>query len=291
MLLDIFERLRSGTYVGDIKDLNADHYHSLDKYISSSQLKYLHAKSPKHYYHKYIAKEIPPEAPTSNMILGSAVHDKISGHFNKTFYVAAKADGRTKEGKAQRLMQIEEAGQRQIIDDETDTLASKITDSVLDNEPAAKLLRNAEKEASFFWTCPFSGLKLRSRIDALSDDYFVELKTATDASPNGFQRQCYNLNYDLSLFHYGEGLRVLNNKMCLGYFIVVETSAPFTVQCYKASDELFESGRIKWLEATSKLSAADKNSIWPSYSSEEYLDLYPPKWADKGKLVLVEDEV
>lgn len=271
---------------GEVFGLSNKAYHDMHDSWSSTALKYMHSNSPFHFKAKYIDRTLPPDEPTKQMHLGSMDHSLILTplDFDKEFFVMPDVDRRTKEGKAIALEAETKAEGRTIVSESERQLALAIQMHVLQNPHASRLLRGGRPEVSYFWQCPFSNLRFRSKVDYVTDGYFVELKTTKSANPRDFERHAYNLHYDLSAFHYREGMRILGlaeRKPC--YFIVVETEAPYAVQVFEADDSFFESGHSKWLDAVTKLEAGVKHNQWPGYfvgfDEGELPKLSAPSWA------------
>lgn len=280
--------LLAGEFTGSVLNLPAEIYHALP-YVSSSQLKYLYAHSPQHYHAKFIAKTMPEFEPSPAMIFGTACHSKILTPllFDQEVYVCPKFDGRTKEGKELKAkIDVESAG-KVLINEAQFLDLVRIDQSVRDNPPARELLEVIISEVSLFWKCPGSGMMMKARLDGLHPEHFIELKTAKDASPSGFTKAAFNLNYDLSAAHYLEGVRNVFGFKPPVYFIVVETETPFVSQVYLASDDFIEVGHAKWLDSIMPLSKCIETDEWPGYSDvkiEPVLNLNPPKWAGKREV-------
>jgi len=269
-------------------------YHAMSSHWSSTALKYLHQTSPLHFKAKYIDKVLEQKPASDEMILGSLVHALVltPDVIEKEFVFMPECDLRTKEGKAIRDNIIGVANGRTIVDDDIRERANAIAESVVSNKQANQMLYESEREVSYFWTCPFTGLSLRSRVDAINPMYLVELKTGRDMSPSQFQRSAYNMNYDLSAAHYMEGLRQNNSERKAMCFITVETVAPYVVQCYEVSPEFLSVGHAKWLDAITKLEAGITKGHWPGFYDPEvepFPLLTPPVWAMKNVDKPVED--
>lgn len=275
--------LSVGAFKGAIKDLPHQEYHSLSKYISSSQLKLIASSSPAHYKATYIDGTADKKEPTDKMILGSLVHCLIlTPHlFESDFFVMPFLNLRTNDGKATKAELLAANPGKTAIDIDMHSQAALMRDSCLKNKQAAELLESGHKESSFFWECPFSGLRMRARADSASSKALVELKTTSDASPEAFSRHIHNMNYDVSMKHYQEGIRVLMDVSPPGYFIVLEDKPPFVCQVYKAGETVMELGHAKWIDAVSKLERGLKNNYWPGYSDDSLAiqTIECPPWA------------
>lgn len=292
---EFLSAVEDGTFRGGVLNLSNVKYHSLKKYWSSTALKYLKSTSPEHFFAKYIL-DSEPVKQTQAMLLGSLVHSLIltPDEFDKEYFVMPDLDLRTKIDK-ERKAQLVSANPGKIpVEQEMYDKARAMFDSASKNPQITELIGPAQKELSYFWECPFSGLNFRAKIDALGPMGMVELKTAQDASLEGFQRQVFNMNYDLSLVHYQKGIHAYRGfgGLIPAYFVVIESEAPYVTQVYKASDVLMELGHDKWLEAVSKLETGVKQKEWPGYyAKDEVIEIFPPAWAMPKALVeSVEDD-
>jgi exodeoxyribonuclease VIII len=281
--------LRTGEFRGVIANLPNKVYHAISNYYSSTSLKYLFGHSPMHYRAKYIDK-ILPSARSAAMLLGSVVHSLVltPDEYDSEFYVMPDVDGRTKEGKERKAQALLDCGGRDLISEYDHVTAAQICESVRSHTLSDRLLGGATVELSYFWQCPLTGLLMRSKIDGINGGDLIELKTTTDVSPSGFSRQAYNMHYDLSMAHYMEGIRVLTDERVKGYFIAVETEAPYVVQTYEASEDFIDGGHAKWLSAIQALERSLSSGVWPGYQDERidegHLMLMPPAWTVKKEI-------
>lgn len=283
-------RLEAGKFTGIVADMPNSYYHSLSEYVSSTALKSLIYKSPAHYIYN---KESGESFVSPSMRLGSAAHCKfLEPHmFNEEFRVAPKYDGRTKEGK-QIKAELDMETRTLLTEEQMEDVEGMVR-SVKSNSRAMSLVRDAIYELAFFWECPFSGLMMRAKLDGLMDDDFLEFKTCRDASPSGFSRDAYNMNYDLSLVHYRMAVEQLCEKRVGAYVFAVENTAPYVFQRYRVSDEVYETGHKKWLHAVTLMEECLRTGLWPGYVDESIEDevmLMPPSWAMK-KTISEGDEV
>jgi len=271
-----------GAFKGAVKNLANNVYHGLKSYHSSTALKYLQAKSPAHFKAKYIDPQAEQKEPTSAMILGTLVHCLLltPAEYQKEFLILPELNLRTNEGKEKKAELLAANPNKVLITDEQLSIAGAMCESARSNPQVKPLLESGHKEASFFWTCPFSGLNFKAKCDSASSKQLIELKTTSDAGPENFARHAYNMNYDLSLIHYRQGIRTIMDVKPPAYFIVIESEAPYVTQVYKASDAMLETGHAKWLEAVTKLANGMQKQEWPGYFSQaEIPELSPPAWA------------
>lgn len=282
--------LLSGKFRGTIYDMPSARYHSATAFVSSSDLKFLAKSSP---YHYYVMKEtgIGRVKQSDDMILGSLVHSLLltPDYFNDEFVLLPTLDRRTKVGREAYQLACDEAGDRIVTDTETYDMAREMVDSIKKNNHAMELLSECQKEVSYFWKCPFSGLSFRARVDACTSRYLVELKSSRLGSPSAFERQAYNMFYDLSMSHYIEGMRAQgDDSPRKGYFIVVENVAPYVCQVYEADESFMELGHSRWIDAVTRLETCKATGKWHGYSNNEVMTLSAPKWA-QSSVVLNDD--
>lgn len=282
-----------GAFKGAVKDLSNRDYHGLKKYWSSSDLKFLHSNTPAHFHYKYFGEgKGQSKKATKDMILGSLVHCLLlEPHaFESDFFVMPEINLRTNDGKAQREKLLSLHAGKLLIDVDMMIQAQYMKASCEANPKALELLREGYKELAFFWECPYSNLTFKAKTDSSRSSHFVELKTTSDASPEGFSRHAFNMNYDLSLVHYMNGIKSVFDVSPPAFFVVIESEPPYVTEVYRAGESFIQSGHDKWLKAVDKLTAGIREGKWPSYSAidSEIPILEAPSFAVKQML---KDEV
>ncbi len=282
-----FSACEIGAFSGAVTDLSNKDYHSLHKYWSSTDLKFMFSNSPLHFQFKYFPERKRDE-PTPNMILGSAVHSLIHEpkNFDKEFYKTPKFDLRKTADKELKAELEKLNPGKTALNVELYDQAHAMRDSVYKNLEAKEMLDSAVHESSFFWTCPFSGLKLRSKVDGLiPGSLFIETKTTSSGKESDFVRHIFKMNYDLSLFHYSQGIEIVGGERLTASFIVVEVEPPYAAQVFTVSleNQFWDIGHRKWLDSVSKLSSSLSSGIWPGYSVDNSKkEIVPLGWMLKG---------
>lgn len=287
-----------GAFKGAVANCNNKTYHSLKSYWSSSDLKALSSSSPAHFNAEYFLRESKVSAstgettvsrvlkerdfePTKDMILGSLVHCYLlePTQFEADFFMLPELNLRTKADRETRdQMLIENAG-KMAVTDELIAQAKAMRDSVMRNPQALRVLEPGYKEASFWWTCQFSHLNFKAKLDQSCSKHFCELKTTESCEREWFSKHADNMNYDLSLYHYREGLRNIMGLELPAYFIVVERNPPHVCQVYRVGDMFWETGHAKWLRALEQLEIGLAKDLWPGYFDEnEEVEIQPPPW-------------
>jgi hypothetical protein len=166
--------------------MNNTEYHAHPA-ISKSHLDQV-AKSPLHYWARYLdPNRVVPE-PTPAMAIGSAVHTHVLELDQwDARYVSAPdgIDRRTKAGKAEWEAFTAAATGRTVLPKADADLVMRMAQSVFSHPAAAMLLALPGKaETTHMWTDAATGLQCKCRPDWLTDDgrLLVDLKTTEDAS-------------------------------------------------------------------------------------------------------------
>lgn len=188
----------------------------------------------------------------------------------------------TKAGKAEWEAAAAEGKQLLKADDWTSIQA--IRQAIAAHPMASKILDTpGRSERSLFGTCPRTGLELKCRPDYLTDsNWIVDLKTTKDASARSFQKSAAVYRYHVQAAHYLTVCELALKERPKGFlFIAVESSYPYAVQVFEASQSFVQVGAA---EATRNLDALahaldvyPTNEPWPSYS-DDIVRLDPPTW-------------
>jgi hypothetical protein len=250
--------------------------------ISKSHLDLI-ARSPLHYWARYIdPNRVPPE-PTAAMRLGSAVHTLTleADQFENRYITAPVVDRRTKEGKARWLEFEAEAGGRELIDAEDRATISRMAESVWRHPAAAMLLHwQGKAETTHMWADPSTGAECKCRPDWLTNDgnLIIDLKTTEDASPSGFQRSVANYRYYVQASWYLDGVEAATGHRPDQFiFICVEKKPPYAVAVYAADAEMIQIGAETAARDLARLVECKASNTWPGYSDQiEPLSL--PAW-------------
>jgi len=139
---------------------------------------------------------------------------------------------------------------------------------------AGRLLRKrGAPERSFYWVDIETGELLRCRPDYLTDcGIIVDLKTARDASEDGFISSIQSYRYDVQHPFYVDGITAAIEQACLDrvkpkafVFIGQEKEAPYAVGVYWLDPEDVELGRMEYRADLRKLAECRTANAWPGY--------------------------
>ncbi len=161
--------------------------------------------------------------------------------------------------------------------------ACRLRDAVQAHPTARKLLAPPmETEVSAFWTDPDTGLNCRMRADAVrrDDGLLLDVKTALDASPEGFSRAAAKWQYHWQAAFYLDGIaRPPGGLRATRFlFIAVEKDSPHLVGVYELAFGALEQGAREVREALRQYAACKARNVWPGYS-DDVVQLELPAWA------------
>lgn len=253
-------------------------YHA-DPAVSKSHLDIV-AKSPRHYWHRFLdPNRVIPE-PTPAMVLGSAVHTRVlePHRYDIEYAVAPQVNRATKAGKEAWAEFVEQAGRKTVLTAEQDELAAAVANAVW-NHPAASLVLSKPGlvEQTYSWVDEATGEKCKCRPDWHSDcrRLLVDLKTTEDASPAGFARSIYKFRYHVQANWYQRPFAEAEQFV----FIAVEKSPPYLVGVYVATPEMVAAGGRTADRDLARLAECRAADEWPGYS-DEIVPIDLPRWSD-----------
>jgi hypothetical protein len=261
-------------------DNAAYHAHSA---ISKSHLDQI-ARSPLHYWARYLdPKRVVPE-PTPAMRLGSALHTHVLElhRWDEDYAVAPDGiDRRTKIGKESWAAFEADAKGKTVLSREDADHVMHMGRSIL-SHPAAAMLLNlpGEAETTHMWTDAGTGLGCKCRPDWLTKDnsIVVDLKTTEDASPAGFRKSIGQWRYGVQAAWYMAGLEAATGTRPSQFiFIAVEKKAPYAVAVYAADEEMIQLGMETAMRDLQRIAECRAANQWPGYSDQiEMISL--PNW-------------
>ncbi len=257
--------------------LTNEAYHAL-KAVSPSQIKTL-ARSPLHYFDQFLADDREKKEATAAMQMGTALHTAVlePDLWDATVAVPKHSfDRRTKVGKELAAEFEREAAGKIVLSPEDADQVRRMADAVRKHPAAGFLLElPGQREASYTWTDPATGLECKTRPDWHSDDrrIVVDVKTTRDASRVEFAKSIANFDYHVQA---AWNLAALEAETFLT--IAVESERPYAVAVYPASGALIAAGQRRIEQAMTLLAECWKTGRWPGYGDlvQEPIDL--PAW-------------
>jgi len=239
------------------------------------------SRSGRHFLDK---KEGPPRASTSVFDFGTGFHAAVlPGEDFSQVAVRMPKDIKSKATKAGKEFAKEHEGK--IILNHSDSYALDQMMLSVSEHPAASGLLNGElkgkSEQSFF--CKDTGdteLELKCRPDFMLDDgsLIIDIKTTTDASPNGFKKSLANFRYHVQAAWYLDVVEKATGRRPEAFiFVAVEKQRPFSTAVYVADEECIRIGMEQARQDLMNIAKWKNTGIYPGYSGQaEMISL--PKW-------------
>ena len=164
--------------------------------------------------------------------------------------------------------------------DELDT-ALRCRDAVLEHPTASQILTDGKPEVSHFWEDEETGILCKCRPDwQRSDGILVDVKSASEATPEAFQRSLHRYQYYVQAPFYLDGVTTTTGQAYEKFlFVVVETGPVPGVRIYDLGDYAIERGRDDYRRYLDELHKAQTvEDYWTGYPTAiESISL--PKWA------------
>lgn len=228
------------------------------------------ARSPRHLLHY---KETGGE-DSQAMLLGRAFHALLL-EAETFFELFAVWDGSSRRGKAWEDFKAANEGKDIITADELRKITAAAA-SFRSKELTRGLLDGAIVEAVALAT--IDGVERKARPDIIKDSILYDLKSAADASFDGFTRAAYSFGYHRQAAWYLDVVAAATGIPLRGFgFIAVEKEAPYEVQVFLASPEFIAKGRQENRANLELYRACEARGEWPGYP-DVIQTLGLPRW-------------
>jgi hypothetical protein len=260
---------------GIYPDMTRAQYDALTDRENWSRLKNM-GRSPAHYRHALLE----PREDTSALRNGRANHVAVFEP-EKFANLVAVWDGGRRQGKTWDAFLEANAGKDILTRAEHDQLVG-MQRAVRQHPVARDYLRGGQAEVSVLWTftIPELGISMpcKSRLDYLTPDCILDLKTCRDASPAAFGRAAFNFEYHAQGAFYQDAVFAATGRR-LPYIVpAAELSPPCVVQVYRLPEHVLAAGRDRYRALLCQLDACRREDRWDGYASEE-LELELPRWS------------
>lgn len=233
-----------------------------------------------------------PQAPKAEFDLGHAVHEKVLGVGGGITVIpddVLASNGAVSTKAAKEFIEAARADGLTPIKRDVADVVDAMAEAVLAHPSARVLLEQdgGHPEASVFATDPDTEIEMRARFDYLAR-IAVDLKTARDASPNGFARAAADHGYHVQRGHYLDTLEFAGGNADGFVFVVVESTAPYLVGVYRLNSEFEDLGVRQARHARRIYRECILNDSWPGYG-DNIQSLMAPFWlvadaAEQGAL-------
>lgn len=238
--------------------------------VRFSQLKAM-SRSPQHYAHGITTERTDSPA----MRLGRLVHSLILGPVASDAPIRAYEGER--RGKAWQAFQEQMPG-ADIVTGAEYAKGEAIASAVLSDPVASQFVRGETEKAIAWEHC---GRACSSRLDVLgrhaAGAFVADLKTTTDASVVGFQRQAWKMAYAAQLAFYSDAAAHIGVECVDAYLVAVETSAPYAVTVHRLTKRALDEGRRTYRAWFERLLVCESSRDWPGYALSA-CEMDVPSW-------------
>jgi len=239
-------------------------------------------RSPAH----YLAAEAQGTPDTDARKVGRAVHLAVLEPERYGGEVAVWS-GKVRNGRAWEEFQAANAG-KEILTQREAAHVSAIQRAVRGSLMARPYIAGGRAEVSMFWGYHeldpatwlpgWAPIRLKGRVDYVTDEVLVDLKTTRDASPAGFGREALRYGYHVQAALYADGYEAATGTRLPFVLVAVESAPPHVVQVYGVPDHYLEAGRDAYRAMIRRLAMCRAANQWPGYC-EVPMELELPKWS------------
>ncbi|NKG21063.1 PD-(D/E)XK nuclease-like domain-containing protein [Paeniglutamicibacter terrestris] len=273
---------REPTKPGIYPDMTNAEYHAHTDVLSSSTARKLVEDGGPAEYH-YFTKH--PRDRKKVFELGTVVHSLVlEGTLGDVVEIKHPAYT-TAIAKAERDDALA-AGKIPMKTSELDGIY-EMRDAIYEDPEAREILEACEqREVSLF--ADHMGTALRARPDAMSvkNKLMPDVKTAADASRDGFRKSSGNFGYFAQDPWYNDIGHLITGAEFDFPFIVVESHPPYRVGVYRHTEYARDLGRRMNDHAINVWNRCRETGIWPGYTRREKIDL--PPWTEATVHEIVE---
>lgn len=250
-------------------EMTNEEYHSSPG-VSKSGLD-LVARSPKHYWDRYVNPDYEPEEETEPKRQGTAIHTAILEPDRFESIYASMPENLNRTTKAGKEYYAELTSQNKLVlkhDDYQECL--KVRDAVHSHPVAGQLLTYGRAEQTFFVKEPETGLLTKCRPDWITDSgVMVDVKSTEDASRDGFARSVANYRYYVQAPWYLDVLkRLYGDAPEFFVFLAIEKSRPHAIGVYYVEEADLQKGRDRYFKDLRKIAECQERNLWPDYCLE-----------------------
>lgn len=234
--------------------------------------------------------------PTESMRLGSGTHCLLlePDQFEERYCVIpdfhkspenVTAQGKPTDSKstsyyknAVKDFAKENTGREFVSREQYDTMLCAI-ESLRGHSEASRLIESCGSNCELTVLGEISGVQFKGRIDALSPEAIIDLKTTASVEPNQFGRMFANLRYGIKLAVYRELVRqsIASRDVCV---IAQEMSGDFDTVVYDVPDCVLDAGLAAAMLILKDYKYAIENNQWHGVDrGERRLQLVVPNWS------------
>jgi len=218
-----------------------------------------------------------PQEPTPAMFLGSALHCSVLEPRALKERYATWTGGR-RSGKEWEQFRLAYSTRQILTADQAQHVAA-MTKAIKTHPIAGPLFRGKKQtELTLVWVHPRTGATIKSRIDLLRSDLWLDVKTCSSLAR--FQADFARFGYAMQFALYGDGLAACGKGALPAKCVAIETSPPHQVAVYDITEaDVMSYGRDQYEAALDTYLECMRNGNWPGKYDHEEITLRLPGWA------------
>lgn len=275
-------------------------YHDEKQYISASALKKLKV-SPAHY------KEEEEIKDSEALLFGSAYHSYMlePKKFEEEYYVfddtaicqvligeGYKSPRSTKAYKEWEESEYRIIGDKKIVTKDSFERIKAMRERMMRHPYAKMLLSNGYNEQGFKGSIETEAgeINIKFKPDHVNENkkIILDLKTAADASVDGFTRSAADMSYHIQAALYSDLMELMagDGRAYTFFFIAQEKKLPYAFNIFECTPQFIAQGRYEYEMLLQMYKYCLDNDTWPGYQifcQNKYgvLELKLPAWAIK----------
>ena len=277
-----------------VRDLPIEEYHGMKDILSKSSLD-LFAKMPGTFKANMEGRLQFEES--DSMSLGSVTHTRILEPDTYEGRYVINVEGHRSNSKAYEALVAANPG-KEIISVKEHEFSKLMADSVMEKmDRIAKAhgginpfrLKGGVCEHSLFWTCKYTGRRMRTRPDWMifqkdGPCFIIDVKSTRDASPWGFDKSTETFRYDVSSAVYSDGYEAVFGRAPDAYLLIcVESKGPHHTCVRFAQPEIIARGREAYIADIKGINKCEAENVWPDYP-DDFIPMGLPKYAKESRL-------
>jgi hypothetical protein len=267
------------TEPGTYPDVTAEEYHDGEicdsPSISSSGVKLITRKSPRHYWHQSnLNPDRPVKPEKQHLALGKALHDMLllQGRVETHYHVLPAGFNAAHSQKWAEAIDARDyavSKGKTVLTKASFDLMNGMAESVSQNELACALLTAGTPEMTLAARDPLTGVWMRAKPDVLPHtmEIIPDVKTAADASQDVFERAATRFGYFESAAFYLDVIEALHGEAPRKFVLItIEKEPPFEVVIDHLDDMDVNFARMRNRAALNKFADCLKTGNWYGYT-------------------------
>lgn len=260
-----------------IHNMPFEEYKEIDALNISKLVGY--SRSPKRF--RYLSSK--PDDETPAMRLGRAIHTMTLEPDRFPLEYAVWPG--TRRGKEYEAFKASNEGRTILNQSEYET-SCQVRDAVREDSVSGPLV-NAIKHTEVTLVWEMHGCPCKARLDAITDDLLIDLKTTGDPGQWSFASVAARLHYHAKIAWYTQGLGDCGIDIMQAKIIAVQNNDEHDVVVYNLREADLGHGENQWMEWMDQHIKAMRHDAWPGIANGQELTLDLPQWAQPGDDVIM----